>query len=210
MEQSMRVLANILSGFFHPLLMVTYGVILVLTFTYLAIYPLTMKLLLIGGAFLSTTVIPGSFILLMVKNGAAGDTDLSDRHERSVPYLIFITSILICAFYMYKMMMPFWFISQLLGACIAMIFALLINFSWKISAHMIGIGGLLGGIMGIARVHMINPYEAFILAISIAGLLGTSRLLLKRHTPMQVYAGFCLGFICTFVSSFLSYIYLFI
>lgn len=195
---------------FHPLLMVTYGVVLALTFTYLAIYPPTMKLLLAGGAFLSTAVIPGAFILMMVKNGAAVDMELSDRHERVVPYLIFITSIMVCAFYMYKMMLPFWFISLLLGACVSLILALLINFFWKISAHAIGIGGLLGGIMGVARIHLINPYWAFIIVIIIAGLVGTSRIFLKRHTPMQVYAGFCLGFICTFVASFLSYIYLFI
>lgn len=206
----MRLFSNIISGMFHPLLMVTYGVVLALTFTYLAIYPPAMKLLLAGGAFLSTAVIPGAFIFMMVKNGAAVDMELSDRHERVVPYLIFITSIMVCAFYMYKMMLSFWFISLLLGACVALIMALLINFFWKISAHAIGTGGLLGGIMGVARIHLINPYWAFIIVILIAGLVGTSRIFLKRHTPMQVYAGFCLGFICTFVASFLSYIYLFI
>lgn len=206
----MRLFSNIISGMFHPLLMVTYGVVLALTFTYLAIYPPTMKLLLAGGAFLSTAVVPGGFILMMVKNGAAADMELSDRHERAVPYLIIITSLLVCTFYMYKMMLPFWFLSLLIGACVAMILALLINFYWKISAHTIGIGGLLGGIMGVARIHLINPYWAFILVIVIAGLVGTSRIFLKRHTPMQVYAGFCLGFMCTFVASFLSYIYLFI
>ena len=35
----MRLFSNIISGMFHPLLMVTYGVVLALTFTYLAIYP---------------------------------------------------------------------------------------------------------------------------------------------------------------------------
>ena len=101
----MRLFSNIISGMFHPLLMVTYGVVLALTFTYLAIYPPAMKLLLAGGAFLSTAVIPGAFIFMMVKNGAAVDMELSDRHERVVPYLIFITSIMVCAFYMYKMML---------------------------------------------------------------------------------------------------------
>lgn len=206
----MRLLSNIISGMFHPLLMVTYGTVLALTFTYLAIYPPSMKLLLAGGTFLSTAIIPGAFIYMMVKNGAATDMDLPDRHERVVPYLIFITSVMVCAFYMYKMMLPFWFISQLLGACAALILALLVNFAWKISAHTIGVGGLLGGIMGVARIHLINPYWAFIIVILIAGLVGTSRIFLKKHTPMQVYAGFCLGFICTFVASFLSYIYLFI
>ena len=42
----MRLFSHIISGMFHPLLMVTYGVVLALTFTYLAIYPPAMKLLL--------------------------------------------------------------------------------------------------------------------------------------------------------------------
>ena len=206
----MRLFANITSILFHPLLMVTYGIILALTYTYLAIYPLPIKLTILGGTFVSTAIIPGVFIWLMVKNGAAVDLELSDRRERIVPYLIFITSIMVCTFFLYKMMMPFWILSLLIGACISLIIALCINFFWKISAHAIGIGGLLGGIMGVARIHMINPYWAFIAVFLIAGLLGTSRIFLKRHTPMQVYAGFCLGFICTFVASLLSYIYLFI
>lgn len=206
----MKLFSNIISGMFHPLLMITYGVVMALTFTYLAIYPPAMKLLLAGGAFLSTAVVPGLFIYLMVRNGAAVDLELSDRRERVVPYLIFITSILICIFYMYKMMVPFWLLALLAGAAVALLFALVINFYWKISAHTLAVGGLLGGIMGVARIHMINPYGGFILVILIAGLVGTSRIFLKRHTPMQVYAGFCLGFICTFMASLLSYIYLFI
>lgn len=207
----MRLFANITSFLFHPLLMVTYGIALSFFFTYLAaIYPLNVKLLLIGGAFVTTAVVPGLFILLMVKNGAAVDLELSDRKERVVPYLIFITSVLVCLFLMYKMMMPFWLLAVLIGTCLALIAALFINFLWKISAHALGVGGLLGGVMGVARIHQINPYWAFIAVMIVAGLVGTSRIFLKRHTPMQVYAGFCLGFICTFEASLLSYIYLFI
>lgn len=190
--------------------MATYGIILALTFTYLAIYPFSMKLLIAGGTFISTAVVPGLFILLMVKSGAAVDVELSDRRERLVPYLIFITSILICVFFLYKMLMPFWLLAMMIGACVALLLAIVVNFYWKISAHAIGIGGLLGGIMGVARIHLMNPYWSFIAVILIAGFVGTSRIFLKRHTPMQVYAGFCLGFICTFVASLLSYIYLFI
>ena len=82
----MKLFANITSILFHPLLMVTYGMILALSFTYLAIYPLSMKLVIAGGAFISTAVMPGFFILLFVKSGAAGDLELTDRKERFVPY----------------------------------------------------------------------------------------------------------------------------
>lgn len=206
----MKLFANIISCLFNPLLMVTYGMILALTFTYLAVYPPMMKLWLTAGVFLSTAVIPGLFIGLMIKKGAASDMELTNRSERSIPYLIFISSILICTFYLHKIMLPFWFISLLLGACIVLIAALIINFFWKISAHMLGIGGLLGGIMGISRLNMINPYWAFIIIFIIAGLLGTSRIFLQKHTPMQVYVGFCLGFAGTFSVSFMNDFFLFI
>lgn len=190
--------------------MVTYGIVLALMFSFLAIYPSSIKMLIAGGTFISTAVIPGLFIYLLVRNGAAGDIELSDRKERLVPYLIIITSILVCIFFLYKMLMPLWLLAMLIGACVALVIALVINFYWKISAHAIGIGGLLGGVMGVARIHMINPYWAFMGVLLIAGLVGTSRIFLRRHTPMQVYAGFSLGFICTFVASIVSYIYLFI
>ena len=206
----MRVLANFISGLFHPLLMITYGVILALTFTYLRVYPTSVKLLLVGGAFLSTALIPGGFIYLMVKHGSAVDLELSDRRERVVPYLIFIASIGICTFYMYKMMLPVWFLAMLVGSGISLIFAMFINFVWKIRAHALGVGGLLGGIMGVAHIHLINPYWGFVGVLLMGGLVGMSRIYLRRHTPMQVYAGFLLGFLCTFGSSFMGYYYLFI
>ena len=201
----MRLFANLISGLFHPLLMITYGVVLALTFTYLRVYPTSVKLLLVGGAFLSTALIPGVFIYLMVKNGSAVDLELSDRRERVIPYLIIITSIGICAFYMYRMMLPFWFVSLLIGSAVSLAIAMVINFFWKISAHALGVGGLLGGIMGVAHIHLINPYWAFIVVILIGGFVGMSRIFLRRHTPKQVYAGFCLSVVCPFAASFSSY-----
>lgn len=206
----MDILCKIVSWLFHPLLMVSYGMGLVLTQTLLAIYPMRVKGLLEGGVLLSTALIPGFFIWLLVRNGAAKDMELSDRRERSLPYLIFLTALLSCLYFLYRMMMSFWLLWTLGGACVALGIALFVNFAWKISAHMIGIGGLLGGVMGVARMHSMNPYWLFILLFLVAGLVGTARIYLKKHTPTQVYAGFCLGFICTFVASLMSYIYLFI
>ncbi len=206
----MKTFANTISILFHPLLMLTYGMLLALNFTYLEIYPFRMKMFVAFGTLLSTAVIPGLFILLMIRTGMATDAELSDRRERTIPYLIMITSVLLCIYYQFKMHMPFWLLAVLMGVGVALLLALCINTFWKISAHGVGIGGLLGAVMGVARLHMSNPYWAFILLIVIAGVVGTSRIYLKKHTPSQVYAGTCLGFICTFTASLLSYLYLFI
>ncbi|MDR1938421.1 MAG: phosphatase PAP2 family protein [Tannerellaceae bacterium] len=206
----MKLFANIVSIVFHPLLMVTYGMLLALGFTYLGVYPLSLKLYLVGGVFLSTVVIPGIIITLMIKSGAADDMELTDRRERLIPYLLFIASNMVCFCYLFKMQLPFWILSMFMGVCVALFAALCINFVWKISIHALGIGGLFGAIMGIARMQMLNPYWLFIIVLIVAGLVGTARIILNKHTPMQVYAGFLLGLACTFGISLTSFIYLLI
>jgi membrane-associated phospholipid phosphatase len=206
----MKRFANIISILFHPLLMVTYGMLMALSFTYLALYPLVVKLHLLAGVFLCTVAVPGGIILLMVRNGVADDMELTNRRERLMPYLLFIASNMICLFYLFKMQLPFWVLSMFMGICTALFAALCINFVWKISIHTLGIGGLFGAIAGIARAQMINPQWLFVAILLIAGLLGTSRIILGKHTPMQVYAGFLLGLACTFAASFTSLIYLLI
>lgn len=206
----MRTIAHIVSAVFHPLLMITYGILLALTYTYLAIYPLPVRGLIAGGVFFATALVPGIFIFLLVKTGSAHDLELTDRKERLLPYLILITSDLACLFFLQKMMMPAWITILLAAAVAALVVAMCINFFWKISAHLLGIGGLLGGVMGVCRLQMINPYWLFAAGFVAAGMLGVSRILLGRHTPMQAYAGFTLGFVFTYASSWLGYIYLFI
>lgn len=184
--------------------------ILALSYTYLAIYPLSIRGLIMGGVFFSTAFVPGLFIFLMVKTGTAKDLELTDRRERTLPYIILITSNVACLFFLYKMMMPLWILGLLIAAILALVVSMCINFFWKISAHMLGIGGLLGGVMGISQVQMRDPQWLFIAGILAAGMLGVARIYLRKHTPLQVYAGFLLGFAFTFFASLLSYIYLFI
>lgn len=206
----MRTLAKLISFLFHPLLMVTYGVTMALQQTFLVVYPLRVKWLIWGGAFLSTALLPGLFIYLLVRQGAVSDWAMTNRRERLLPFLIFGSSVGLCLYFFARLQMPLWLLFLLIGACLALIITLCINFYWKISAHAVGVGGLLGGLMGVSQFLLINPYWAFIGWFLIAGLVGTSRIFLKRHTPMQVYTGFCLGFMCTFVASMMSYIFLFI
>lgn len=206
----MRFAAHILSVVFHPLLMITYGIYIALTYTSLAIFPAPLKMKILTCTFMMTAFVPALCIFMMIKIGRQGDYDLTKKADRTKPYLIYIASVVACALYLSRMLMPFWILATVFGTAITMLIAMCINFFWKISAHMIGIGGILGGLMGISHVYFMNPYWGFILGFAAAGLLGSSRLILRRHTPAQVYVGFGLGFTTIYVFALLSHFYFFI
>jgi hypothetical protein len=90
----------------------------------------------------------------------------------------------------------------LLGGGLAILITALINLKYKISAHMVGIGGMLGGLMAISSLTQFDMTVYYILVILVAGLIGFARLILKEHQPYQLYLGFLLGLIVQFTLFF--------
>ena len=91
-----------------------------------------------------------------------------------------------------------WFARFMVGAAITMLVMAVINLWWKISAHMAGIGGVIALIYQI-HVQGLSAFDMLwllCLAIIVAGLLGTSRLVLRRHDIWQLLAGVAVGFLC--------------
>lgn len=91
------------------------------------------------------------------------------------------------------------FVLKYISATIITIYAsLIITFYWKISIHMVGIGGLAGGLLAFAFMLGLDIHLLMSLIFAVAGLIGVARLYLKAHNPAQVYAGFMLGFVMVF------------
>ncbi|MBE50443.1 MAG: hypothetical protein CMP51_02000 [Flavobacteriales bacterium] len=74
------------------------------------------------------------------------------------------------------------------------IIALIISIKWKISLHMLGIGGLVGT-MGALHMNYGGLFEVISLSILASGILGMVRIYQGSHNCSQVYIGFCVGFI---------------
>ena len=81
----------------------------------------------------------------------------------------------------------------------------IINLKYKISAHMVGIGGLLGSLIVVSYVLKYNAVPQLSVLVLLAGVIATCRLYLKAHEPKQIYSGFFLGFL-TQVSVFLLFL----
>ena len=61
------------------------------------------------------------------------------------------------------------------------------------SMHMTAIGGFCGFLMVFALRYGMNVRTELMCLLLLAGLLGSCRLYLGKHTPAQVYAGFFFG-----------------
>ncbi len=89
------------------------------------------------------------------------------------------------------------------GTITAVLCSLVLTLLWKISIHMVGIGGIFGALLALNIMYGINTMAWLILVIVLAGVVGTSRLKLNAHTPAQVYAGFGLGLSALLAAAFL-------
>ena len=79
----------------------------------------------------------------------------------------------------------------------------LINTVWKISAHTVGLGGVLGTIMPLlVKYGDTDLFMPFVTLIALSGLVASARLQLNAHTPGQVGAGFGLGLLVSGLAVF--------
>ncbi len=196
----MKSISTFISTVFQPLLMPTYGVMLLFLYTYFGVVFHDRFWQIVLPVFLFSFVIPGVLIYLLLRLKLISDLSLKVRKERFLPYLITLFSYSAMIIFYYRIQMPSWFLMMMAGSIAIMIIAILITLVWKISAHMFGVGGMVGGVMSVCYyVENSNPYWLFIGLFILAGFVGTSRLILKRHTISQVIAGFILGFTVAFL-----------
>ena len=193
----MNKLATLLSTVFHPLLMPTYGIAIALYTSYMRIFGDRLLGIVIVGVLLTTCILPSLGIYILYKLGHISDFRLHERTERTI--LINFACYVACYLYLYRFGIPSWIIAFIAGAIVALIISLFINRYWKISAHMVAAGSMVTLVFLMSFYSlMLTPYilPLQIASVLLAGAIGSSRILLKRHTLGQVGAGFALGILC--------------
>lgn len=195
----MKLFSQFISSVFQPLLMPIYSVALLFIYTHFKFIYANQFYALFIPTVLFTFLIPGVLIYMMLRVGIISDLSLLKRRDRFAPYTVTMLSFGFLIYYFYNLGLPMWFLMMLVAPILTMIIATVITVWWKISAHMFGVSSLIGGVMSISYfIEKSNPYILFMFLFLIAGMIGVSRLILRRHTPNQVYAGFLLGFIVSF------------
>ena len=186
---------RLISTIFHPLFMPLFGLILVFNAsTYLdSSIPDNIQWVVIFTVFIFTCLLPILNVLYLRRKGMVRSIYLETKKERRLPYAITIIYYIILYTFLKELQLPPILYLIILGSMLASILAFIINFKWKISAHMIGIGGLVGMILGMAERLTLDLNGILIFLFLAAGLVGFSRLKLKAHNPAQIYTGFFVG-----------------
>ncbi len=204
----MKTFSNFISVIFHPLLMTTYGCLIVFfalkESVFSALTPLKLKLIITSIIFVVTFVLPALNLYLLYKLNYISSIKIENRRERIFPLVI--TSIFYFGLYYLLIDLNIWPTIKLFvfGAGICILLAGIIHFWWQISAHMIGIGGLTGALIALCYFTQL-PILFFISgSIFLGGIIGFSRLYLNAHNQSQIYMGFTLGALVQFLLFFMA------
>lgn len=216
----LKALAQGISYLFHPLLIVTYMLVLLLVvnpylFGVHSISDKESKLLLLQ-VFLSTFFIPGFSVAMLRFTGLVKSLEMRTRQERIGPYIITgMFYIWMFRNFLGSTQVPTAFSCFLLGATIGLFIAFFINIFSKISIHAVGMGGMVG--MAVITMLLFS-HDSFLLHIGslgalelnmswvliglvlLAGLVGSARLLLQAHEPLDLYGGYLVGFVAQFIA----------
>lgn len=140
-------------------------------------------------------IAPALSLMIMMRFGLISDLQLRSREERLWPYL------LVLFYYCISWLLVWWkdpglpeFFPRFLTAVIAsLLAALVITMKWKISMHMIAMGGAAGALLALRSYFPIDLTLILMSLILISSAVGSARIALRAHTHAQVYSGYALG-----------------
>ena len=199
-ERDIIFTARLLSSIFNPFYLPLVGLIILFMFSYLSLLPFFFKLQVLLIVYLCTVLLPTLLIRLYRHYQGWTLYEMGIKERRMVPYIISIMSYFLCYYLMNMLHIPHFMSSILVAALAIQVVCAIINLFWKISTHTAAIGGVTGALLAFSAMFVFNPVWWLCLLIIIAGLLGTSRMILRQHTLQQVVSGFLLGIVLAYIS----------
>lgn len=189
----MKAIIRFFSYLMHPLLMPVLGVVIYFCVTPKFVPESFMYAKLFALSIL-TIVVPVLFYFLLESINLVSSVELTQVRERRIPLMIQLAiTLLILKLIINGYEFPelyIFFFGILVAAGLAFICTL---FRFKVSLHMIGLGGVLLFVMGLSMVYQsnfLNVIGALVLAI---GFTAASRLQVKAHSMIELVVGILIG-----------------
>jgi membrane-associated phospholipid phosphatase len=198
-DRQNRVLwASAVSVAMHPLLMATLLYALVFNYMPVMVAPIesSAQLSLLFVIFVFTATFPALSSYMLYRTGTISSLRMSSRNDRFLP-MLFTSVIYLAVSYLFVDQLRFGqVIVVAIGSITTSVILLTgITFFWKMSAHAVGIGGVTGFMLALSFKYPDNEMLLpIVLLIILSGLVCSARLALNAHTPLQIIAGYMLGF----------------
>ena len=176
-DKTMLRVARITSIVFTPFSIPFLAFLVLFLFSYLRIMPILYKGIVLGIVYCFTILTPTITIFLFRKINGFARQELSER----------------------KLNIPWYMTGIIFVSLVISIICILVNLKWKLSEHMAGMGGIIGGLVSFSALFSYNPVVWLCLFILIAGILGSARIVLGHHTLGEVLSGFVVGLVCSFL-----------
>ncbi len=179
--------------------MPTIGLLVIFsTHSHLTYIPFEYRRLVTIIVFVSTCILPLSAIPIFIQLGIVKSIFMREKKERVLPLFATAAFFLLGYYFLKRLNLPTFISLFYLGTLMAVLLSLAISVFWKISIHMVGIGGLLAALFVLSIKYGVHLNIWLYLIIGLAGILGSMRLILGQHNTSQVYSGFLLGFVSIF------------
>ncbi len=188
-----KVLTQVFSPFYAPI----WAVLWLLFFSSYRHIPIQPRLFILLVVLIFTVVVPKVMLFFLRRELRMSRWQFDMRSNRHIQYIIAFICSLTCVVFLMRRWNAFPFLSGVIvSAIVAEVVCLTINMWWKISVHMVGIGGLAGLVGAFSNRFMFDPVVPTCVIIMLGGLVGSSQMLLRQHGLLQLLAGFFVGFIC--------------
>jgi hypothetical protein len=198
-----RFFAHLFSYIFHPLfipLYVTWFLAFIHPsyFSGLSVHEKVFVLIRVAYIMIFFPVIT---VFLLKQLNFISSFFLKTQRDRIIPYVA-------CGIYFFWMYLvfknsesaPIILTVFIMGIFLSSSAALITNIYYKISMHAIGMGGLLGIFLIIMRSNTMLMTLPMSLALLIAGVVSSSRLIVSDHTQKEIYMGLLVGILCQLVA----------
>ena len=188
-----------ISTILHPIVLPTLGVFLYFVFVSQS-FEKRLQLIVLGLVFALTYVVPVLLLLFLRNFGFIKDFQVSTIKERRIPviFMIFLLYFLgntIIQIPTIRNLGILFYGTSLSLTCIYVLFSVKL----KSSLHLVSMGNMIGFFLIMTNINSLSMLPIIILLVLLSGILASSRLYLKAHTPVELLIGFSLGIVCQFI-----------
>ena len=193
----MKQVAWTLSFIFHPLLLpsAAFGILFYAHPQLFGAYSETEIRQMFLIVIINTILFPAVSVLLMWGVKVIQSPFADTRQERILPFIV--TGLFyVWAFVVFRRSgFPSILSTILLGACITLFVTFFVNLFRKVSIHAGAISAMI--VIVLYASFQFNPQLTWLLLITvlIAGVVGSSRMLLNAHDTTEIFAGYFIGFV---------------